>query len=63
MLSAWVAEECNRISGHGLTGEEERIFGNLVDKAKAGEVEAWEQFKAFSPEKLGTQSKDLVDTR
>ena len=62
-LSAWVAEERNRISGRGLTEEVERNFADLVYKAKAKELEAWEQFKVSPSEKKGAQSKELVDTR
>ena len=63
MLSAWVAEERNRISGQELTEGEERAFSDLVKKAKERELEAWEQLRVFSPIQPGTQQENLVDTR
>ena len=31
---AWVAEECNRVSGLDLTAEGERVYADLVGKTK-----------------------------
>ena len=62
-MSARVAEECNRILGQELTEDGERSLGHLACKAKVRELAVWEQFKVFSPGRLGTQSKDLVDLR
>ena len=33
---------------------EERAHAGLVRMAKEGELELWEQFKVFSPVKMGT---------
>ena len=63
VLSASFAVECRRILRQALTEEENRASADFVSKAKVRESEATEQFKAFSPEKMGTQSQDSVDTR
>ena len=63
VLFVSVAEEYTRISGQALTEEEERIFADLVYKARAGELDAWDQFRVSLPAKSGAQPKDLVDTR
>ena len=63
VLSAWVAEERNRISGQALTEVEERAHADLVRKANQGELEPWGQRKVFSPGRMGTQPKDMVDAR
>ena len=47
-FSAWAAETRNRISGQGLAEVDWQRKGNKRD--------------GFSPEKMGTQPKDLVDT-
>ena len=61
-LPARVAEECKRILGQELAEEAERHFADLVNKAKAREIEEWEPFKV-SPGKQGAQTEDLVETR
>ena len=61
-LPAWVAEECNRISGQELTEGDGRNVADLDREAKVREFEAWGQFKVSPPEKLGAQSKALVGT-
>ena len=63
VLSARGAAACNRISGQELTEEGGRIFAGRVYEAKVRKLEAWEQFKVFSPGRPGAQAKDLVDTR
>ena len=63
LLSAWVAEERNRILGQELTEVEERAHADLARMAIEWELESWEQFKAPPLVKMETQSKDLVDTR
>ena len=62
-LYAWVAEECGRISGQDSTENRGRALGDLARMAEVRELEAWGQFEVFSPERLGAQLKDLVDTR
>ena len=63
VLSARVGGDCDRILVRELTGEEERKFADIVDKAMVRELESWDQFKVSPPEKSGAQSRDLVDTR
>ena len=41
----------------------ERMHADLARRAKERKLEAWGQFNVSSPEKMGTQSKDMVDTR
>ena len=36
---------------------------DLVRDAKERDLDKWKQFKVFSPAKLGSQSKDVADTR
>ena len=62
-VSAWVAEERNRVLGGELTEGKERAQADLLGKAKDGELGAWWQFKVPPPEKIGAQTKDVVDTR
>ena len=62
VLSAWIAEERNRVSEQELTGVGESAHGGLVTKAKEGELAAWRQFKVSSPVQMGAHAKDAVDT-
>ena len=62
-LSAKAAEECNRVVGRELTEGGERLHADLARQAKEQELDAWNQFKFFSPVKKDPQSKDVVDTR
>ena len=62
VLSAWVVGKCNRVLGQELTEAEERAHAHLARKAQARELEAWGQFKVFSPVKMGAQSEEIVDT-
>ena len=62
-LSAWIAEDPNRILGKELTESEARTFSDLAHEAKVRESEAWAHFWVFSLVQPGTQSRDLVDTR
>ena len=50
VLSASVAEECNRISGQGSTEGEGRTFADLAHKAKVRELDEWEHVRVISPE-------------
>ena len=45
VLSAWVTEECNRVSGQKLTNVEERAHTDLVKKARGRKLDEWKQFK------------------
>ena len=63
VLSAWVAEECNRVSTRKLTEVEERVHADLARKAKERELEARDQFKVSPFVKMGTQPKEMVDAR
>ena len=46
-----------------MTGGGERTFSDVVREASVRELEKWEHFQVSRPVKLGTQPKDLVDTR
>ena len=63
VLSAWGAGGRDRVLGQELAGEEERAQTDLVTKAKERELDAWERLKVYSPVHVGTQAKDVVDTR
>ena len=63
VLSAWVAEERGRISGQELTEAEGRAHADFAKKAKARELEAWEQVKGSPPVNVGAQFSDMVNTR
>ena len=45
VLSAWVAEERDRIAGQESTEVGEGAHADLARMAKERELEAWEQFK------------------
>ena len=63
MLSARVAGGRSRILGQESAEVEELVRADLARMAKERGVEAWEQFKGPPPMEMGTQPKDLVDTR
>ena len=63
VLPTWVAEERRRVSGQEPSEEGERMHADLVRKAKERKLDEWEQFKVFSPVRMGAQAKDVVDTR
>ena len=46
-----------------MTEGEEQAHADRVLKAKESELDAWEQFKVYSPVTSGTQTKDALDTR
>ena len=62
VLSPWVAEEYNRVSGQELAEEEVRLRADFVQKAKEREMEPRKQFKVFSPVEIGSSSTDVADT-
>ena len=62
VLSVRVAEECNRISGRELTEVKGRVHADLARRAKARELDLWNQFMVVSPVKVGAQSEYLADT-
>ena len=47
--SAWVAEECNRILGKELEGEEVKLYADLARGAKERELSDWQQSKVLRP--------------
>ena len=62
-VSAWVADECNRILGQELTAEEELACQELVHEGEMRELEARKKFKVFSSVKEGAISKKVIDSR
>ena len=62
-ISAWVADERNRILGQELTPREEDMHADLVKAGKSRELEAWEEFDVFSPREAGKVQKQIVPTR
>ena len=63
MLPTLVAEERLRVSGQESSQGEERLHADLVRKANERKLDEWEQFKVFSPVKMGAQAEDVVNTR
>ena len=63
VLSAWVAEKCNRAPGQELAEAEERVHADLSRETKDGGVEARDRFKVLSAAKIGTQPEETADTR
>ena len=62
-ISAWVADECNRVLGKELPQEEEKRQAALVHEGKRQELEAWEKFEVFLPLHECKVQKQMVDTR
>ena len=62
-LSAWVANECDRVLGQELTAQDERLFAVEVSQAKGVELEAWRSFKVLSPIYSSEASKPAIATR
>ena len=62
-VSAWVADECNRILGQELTAEEEMACQELVHEGEMRELEARKKFKVFSSVGEGAISKKVIDSR
>ena len=46
-ISAWVADERNRVLGQEITLEEEEMHTDLVRAGKLRELEAWMKFDVF----------------
>ena len=49
VISARIAEKCNRASGRELTDAEEKSQGSLTGAAERGGLNASKKFKAFQP--------------
>ena len=62
-ISAWMAEECNRVLGQKLTTDEELHCPEMVQEGKQRELDAWKKFKVFSSVDECTVSKQVIDSR
>ena len=62
-ISAWVADECNRVLGKELTDDEVSSHPALAQDAKIKELLAWNTFKVFNPVMATEVNKKVVDTR
>ena len=62
-VTAWVADECNRVLGQELSVEEELSCKELAHEGKMRELEAWKKFKVFSSVKESDISKTVIDSR
>ena len=62
-ISAWVADECNRISGQDLTPEEEEVHADSVEAGKLREPEEWEKFDVSPPHEACKVKKQIAQTR
>ena len=62
-ISAWMAEECNRVLGQELTPDEELQCPEMVQDGKERELNAWKQFNVFSSVDDGSVTKKIIDSR
>ena len=62
-ISAWVADEFNRVSGQELTPEGKEIHADSVEAGKLRELEDWEKSDVFSPHEARKVQKQIVQTR
>ena len=62
-ISAWVADECNRILGQELSPGEEELHADLAEGGKLREPESWEKFDVFSPREACEVRKQITQTR
>ena len=62
-ISAWVADESNRISGQELTLEEGDTHADLVQAGKSRELAASENFDVIPSCEAGKARKQIVQTR
>ena len=62
-ISAWVAEECNRVLGQEVTEEEAKFHSGMAREATEQESRAWKQFKAFKPLRVSEISDSVASNR
>ena len=62
-ISAWVADECDRILRQELTLEEAEVHANLATAGKQRELADWREFDVFSPHEACKAQKQIVQTR
>ena len=62
VMSAWVAEERNRMRGQELTEEEEKLEKGSASEAKERELRARKQFNVSPLIKGGNQSQAIAET-
>ena len=60
-ISAWIAEECNRVLGQEWTEAVEILYWDLVSAANGRERGAGNQFKVFKQFKEGAAYESVVD--
>ena len=62
-ISAWVADECNRIAGQKSTLEEEAARADSEEAGKLRELEAWRKIDVFPPDAACKVQKQIAQTR
>ena len=62
-ISAWVADECNRVSGQGFPRPEEAAHADFVPAEKARGLGEWESFRVSEPVKAEYFGMSAVDAR
>ena len=62
-ISAWVADECNRVLGRKLSEGGEVLHADLVRDARVKELDAWGSSKVLKLLKAGNARNTAVDTR
>ena len=60
---AQAADASDRILGQELPPDEDRLYEKDAPAAKTRELDAWSQFKVYSPMEPGKCNKDVVETR
>ena len=60
-IRAWAADECSNALEQGLSGEEDKLHGDLARDAKQRGLVAWKRFDVFKPVKEGYPSEAVLD--
>ena len=63
VISAWVADECNRILGQELPREAEEMRADLANEGKRRELAARDKFDVSSPLRACKVQTQIVQTR
>ena len=63
VISAWVAEERNHISGQELIQKEGEMNADLIGASKLRALEAWGEFDVYSPHEACEVQKQVAQTR
>ena len=62
-VSAWVADECNRVLRQELLPDEEKLHSDLAQEGKLRELAAWKKSDAYTKRNEMNTSKQIAQTR